>query len=823
MKKGFTVVELIVSFSLTMVIVVFLFQIVISLKNMYTANSLKTELLNKQAIISDKINNSFNKKTITNVTKCGSYCLNFIYSDNSSEMLKINYNENSFQFGSYKTLLPDNSYMSNPSIDIVYSGTFLEDSNNSILVINIPIYSDFLKNQNYGINVMYQYNSNDYDLYLPGFNDYDGKYGYLQLNGARNLVIDSLEKYNESGYKVFDSNGEEISDANVRVNNPFANMEIPYQTGVYKIEYSLIYEDVEIETLYRYVTVTDASINFDYTGSEQVFTAEYSGYYKLEAWGAQGGNNTKGGKGAYTSGIIYLNEGEKIYVYVGGQGGSNDTTTNIGGYNGGGYSGNYSGQYSYGGGGATDFRLNNGTWNNVTSLASRIMVAAGGGGGASASTTIGGEGGTLIGGNSTTSNPTFETPTYNTTGGTQIGTGASYQSTKGGGFGFGIQSNTSGWGGGGGSGYYGGSTGHGRTGAGGSSYISGYAGCIAIKSATDRTPKVTTYSKIEDSYHYSGKIFIQAKMLAGNEEMPQPNDETSVGHSGNGYAKITFINSIDFTYDYTGSEQTFVADNTGYYKLEVWGAQGGTVQGVEGGYGGYSTGLVYLEEGDTLYINVGGQGKECPYGADSCVNNGGYNGGGYATPNHQFTSSGGGATHIALQSGLLYTLASSEDKVLIVAGGGGGSGYNNGKKGYGGSGGGYIANSGTGDDGSIGSSGGSQLSGGHPGTNTSEVLRGSGVFGLGASYDRDYFFNGGGGGYYGGGATYVAERGAGGGSSYIGNTLLTKKSMYCYNCSTSNEVNTLTYSVSDVSDTAISKYAKKGNGYARISYVGTEV
>lgn len=823
MKKGFTVVELIVSFSLTMVIVVFLFQIVISLKNMYTANSLKTELLNKQAIISDKINSSFNKKTITNITKCGSYCLNFIYSDNSSEMLKINYTENSFQFGSYKTLLPDNSYMSNPSIDIVYSGTFLEDSNNSILVINIPIYSDFLKNQNYGINVMYQYNSNDYDLYLPGFNDYDGKYGYLQLNGARNLVIDSLEKYNESGYKVFDSNGEEISDANVRVNNPFANMEIPYQTGVYKIEYSLIYEDVAIETLYRYVTVTDATINFDYTGSEQVFTAEYSGYYKLEAWGAQGGNNAKGGKGAYTSGIIYLNKGETIYVYVGGQGGSNDTVTNIGGYNGGGYSGNNSDQYSYGGGGATDFRLNNGTWNDATSLASRIMVAAGGGGGVNVLTTIGGEGGTLIGGNSTTSSSSYESSTYNATGGTQIGKGASYQSTRGGGLGFGLQSNSSGYGGGGGSGYYGGSTGFGRTGAGGSSYISGYAGCIAIKSATDRTPKVTTYSKIEDSYHYSGKIFIQAKMLAGNEEMPQPNDETSVGHSGNGYAKITFINSIDFTYDYTGSEQTFVADNTGYYKLEVWGAQGGTVQGVEGGYGGYSTGLVYLEEGDTLYINVGGQGKECPYGADSCVNNGGYNGGGYATPNHQFTSSGGGATHIALQSGLLYTLASSEDKVLIVAGGGGGSGYNNGKKGYGGSGGGYIANSGTGDDGSIGSSGGSQLSGGHPGTNTSEVLRGSGVFGLGASYDRDYFFNGGGGGYYGGGATGVAERGAGGGSGYIGNTLLTKKSMYCYNCSTSNEVNTLTYSVSDVSDTAISKYAKKGNGYARISYVGTEV
>ena len=540
MKKGFTVVELIVSFSLTMVIVVFLFQIVISLKNMYTANSLKTELLNKQAIISDKINSSFNKKTITNVTKCGSYCLNFVYNDNTSEILKIDYNENSFQFGSYKTILPDNSYISNPSIDIVYSGTFLENSNNSILVINIPIYNEFFKNQNYGINVLYQYNSNESDLYLPGFNDYDGKYGYLQLNGERNLVISNLQKYEENGYKVVNTNGEEISDANVIINNSLESMELPYKNGVYKIEYSLMHEDTVIETLYRYVTVIDTVTDFEYTGSEQIFTAEYSGYYKLEAWGAQGGG-FNGGKGAYTIGTIYLEAGEKIYVYVGGQGAANQTTTNLGGYNGGGYSGNNSGQYSYGGGGATDFRLNNGTWNDATSLASRIRVAAGGGGTVNVLTTVAGAGGTLIGGNSTTSASSYTSSTYNATGGTQIGAGTSYQSTRSGVFGYAIQSYTSGYGGGGGSGYYGGANGYGRTGAGGSSYISGYEGCIAIKSATDRTPKATTYSKIEDSYHYSGKIFTQGIMIAGNQEMPQPNDDNSVGHSGNGYARISYV------------------------------------------------------------------------------------------------------------------------------------------------------------------------------------------------------------------------------------------------------------------------------------------
>ena len=530
MKKGFTVVELIVSFSLTMVIVVFLFQIVISLKNMYTANSLKTELLNKQAIISDKINSSFSKKTITNVTKCGSYCLNFIYSDNSSEMLKINYTENSFQFGSYKTLLPDNSYMSNPSIDIVYSGTFLEDSNNSILVINIPIYSDFLKNQNYGINVMYQYNSNDYDLYLPGFNDYDGKYGYLQLNGARNLVIDSLEKYNESGYKVFDSNGEEISDANVRVNNPFANMEIPYQTGVYKIEYSLIYEDVAIETLYRYVTVTDAVADFDYTGSEKIFIAPLSGYYKLEAWGAQGGTaNTSyyGGAGGYSTGMVYLEKGQTLYINVGGQGISKKGNNQVipGGYNGGGstISTNYNEKYeNSSGGGATHIAYQSGLLSELNGdKESILLVAAGGGGGSYWDGYFRGKGG--AGGGAKGSDAVFiaDNSAYYTygTGATQTAgghciAGASYNLGL-----FGTAAtnqyisnvNANATGGGGGGGYYGGGGGcqAGQGGGGGSSFF--------------------------------GDV-LDGKTISGTEKIPTHDGQgTMTGNSGNGYAKITYI------------------------------------------------------------------------------------------------------------------------------------------------------------------------------------------------------------------------------------------------------------------------------------------
>ena len=132
---------------------------------------------------------------------------------------------------------------------------------------------------------------------------------------------------------------------------------------------------------------------FEYTGSYQEFEAPYTGYYKMECWGAQGGSYSgTGGKGAYTSGNIYLKKGQKIYIYVGQTGDGLQTAT----YNGGGASGTlYNGRA---GGGATDIRLVSGEWDNFESLKSRIMIAAGGGGSMGASYKCnGGAGGALSG------------------------------------------------------------------------------------------------------------------------------------------------------------------------------------------------------------------------------------------------------------------------------------------------------------------------------------------------------------------------------------------------------------------------------------------
>ena len=266
------------------------------------------------------------------------------------------------------------------------------------------------------------------------------------------------------------------------------------------------------------------------------------------------------------------------------------------------------------------------------------------------------------------------------------------------------------------------------------------------------------------------------------------------------------------------NEHTYTVPYNGTYKLETWGAQGGSYSNNIGGYGGYSVGVTTLNSGSKLYVNVGGT---------TTSNIGGYNGGGngYSSGDEKRFLGGGGATHIATKSGLLFSLVNYKDTILIVAGGGGGIYYySDDNKASGGHGGGFAGNNGqvstswcfSGTD--TPATGGTQ-SGGGLGNNDNTNNKGS--FGQGGTGTSGYN-TGGGGGFYGGGGTYnvgcSSESGAGG-SGYIGNSLLTDKYMYCYNCTTSDVTDTKTYTTTNTSSTPISNYAKSGNGAAKITLV----
>ena len=320
--------------------------------------------------------------------------------------------------------------------------------------------------------------------------------------------------------------------------------------------------------------------------------------------------------------------------------------------------------------------------------------------------------------------------------------------------------------------------------------------------------------------------------------------------------KNTFVIPDDFciykagqvwNFAYTGNEQEFDIPCNGVYKLETWGAQGGSVtydsNNAIGGYGGYSKGNSNLNINEKLYINVGGKGQSGVGDNSSLISHTsdfGYNGGGYLGYflNNSIHSGGGGATHIATSTGLLSNLSSKVSDILIVSGGGAGSSihkFNPDYSGTGGSGGGYVGGTGT----TLSTTcynygtGGTQTNVGafvkcaNDGKNdgeTADVLPSPASFGKGANYSGllttgNNSVAGGGGGFYGGWSGLHGS--GGGGSGYIGNTLLSNKVMYCYNCTESSEVSTKTISTTCHSSEPTANCSKEGSGHARITLLSS--
>ena len=240
-------------------------------------------------------------------------------------------------------------------------------------------------------------------------------------------------------------------------------------------------------------------------------------------------------------------------------------------------------------------------------------------------------------------------------------------------------------------------------------------------------------------------------------------------------------------FEYTGAVQS-VDLPAGKYKLEVWGAQGGSCT-QNPGKGGYSTGNVTLSTTTKLYIYVGGQGETCTK-IQSGVAKGGFNGGGTG----YWCSGAGGATHIASATGLLSELSSLRSSIYVVAGGGGGSGNNSGG---GGDGGGITGGRGK-------NTGTNSKDEGEGGTQTTGYAFGQG--GDGGIYG---YAAGGGGGWYGGyGGTSYSGNGTpngGGGSGYI-NTILTN-------------AQTIAGNASMPAPAGSTETGHTGNGYARITLV----
>jgi len=255
---------------------------------------------------------------------------------------------------------------------------------------------------------------------------------------------------------------------------------------------------------------TTGSYGYSYVGLPQKFIVPAAGIYTLETWGAQGGHRgaNNGGKGGYSTGQLFLNKGQILYVYVGAQNG----------YNGGGRMGST----SVYGGGASDIRYGG------QSLYNRLIVA-GGGGSVGASGNAGGCGG------GTTACNGVGSYGGGAQGATQIAGGA-----NGGSFGQGGPGTVAngGYGGAGGGGWYGGG-GSGVDGSGDDDRSGGGGtGYVWTSSTAANAPEGYLLS--------SAQYLSEASTKAGNTKFASPTGGTETGHAGNGFVKISFSLSYDF-------------------------------------------------------------------------------------------------------------------------------------------------------------------------------------------------------------------------------------------------------------------------------------
>lgn len=562
-------------------------------------------------------------------------------------------------------------------------------------------------------------------------------------------------------------------------------------------------------------------MNFDYTGSVQTATLT-PGRYKLECWGAQGGNSNQsngtygnGGKGGYSTGILNVSTNTTIYITVGGQGQNGVLNTRTaGGFNGGGdgYGTNNFG----GGGGASDISLMSPVFshssyfiNNIrdtNSLLSRIIVAGGGG---SAGYDVSNNAANGGAGGGTTGQDGLSNRVYHGTGGKQttFGTGGSSEESnrysvqaK---FGCGASaSNSTDVAPGGGGGWYGGGL-HCDSAGGGSGYVytpttaSNYpSGCL-----------------LNSAYYLSN-----AQTIAGNQSFPSPTGGTETGHSGNGYVRITKLTDVIYLthanndimdFNYTGSTQSKTL-KPGTYTIECWGGQGGTYSGCIGGYGGYSKGTITLTKTTTVYISVGGAGSSSSTAA-------GFNGGGTGISSGR---GGGGATDVRIGQNSLYSR-------VIVAGGGGGAGVTSANANPCGCGGGEYGGDGYYNNTTGSYTTGQNRSGGSASQTAGGITWSTGTqatFGQGGNASG-YSCGGGGGGWYGGGGAYDSDsdsdgRWGGGGSGYVYTSSTAKN--YPNGCLLNSthyltNAQTIAGDTSFTSPTGSSETGHTGNGFCRIT------
>ena len=292
-------------------------------------------------------------------------------------------------------------------------------------------------------------------------------------------------------------------------------------------------EDIEVSSSAENIvgTWTASGTNYyklyNYTGGVQSVVLP-RGSYKLEAWGAQGGNDgKKGGHGGYASGVFTITGDTTVYIVIGGAGQSSCGGTG-GGYNGGGNSGSYGS--SGAGGGATHFATATGLLKDLKgNKAAVLLVAGGGGGGGNGADCVGWGGGSSPGPNAAGTGALTNNESF-------FGQGQASQ--------MGLSAGTNNDGGGGGGGYYGGAGATTDTqGAGGSAYAKSTLTSQSFINGNASMPNPSSYGANYTKNEANSGLNGYARIVRLNAPPTSKNAAFTIGRTTTGAIGVTAVAS----------------------------------------------------------------------------------------------------------------------------------------------------------------------------------------------------------------------------------------------------------------------------------------
>ena len=145
-KKCFTVVELITSFALTMVICIFLFEVLIDVKDIYIETAIKTNIQQKLAIVSKNIKRTVGPRGTT------ASCSNNVCKVNGVNSA-IAITGNAIKASGQKYEMPNGVEIDPASTITSYC---VENKNNCFITLNLILKSQSLK-EDYNYKVVFYY------------------------------------------------------------------------------------------------------------------------------------------------------------------------------------------------------------------------------------------------------------------------------------------------------------------------------------------------------------------------------------------------------------------------------------------------------------------------------------------------------------------------------------------------------------------------------------------------------------------------------------------------------------------------------------------